>query len=121
MKKILQLFAVGAVAGAVNGLFGTGGGSVMVFGLLWLLRERPLEGRVLFANVCAAVLPMAVVSALTYSSFAPPDLWLSLSVGAAALAGGAVGAALLGKLSTGTLKLIFSAVMIVGGAIMALR
>ena len=121
MKKFLQLFAVGATAGAVNGLFGTGGGSIMVFGLLWLLRDRPLDGRILFANVCAAVLPMAVISALTYSSFSPPDPWLSLSVGASALVGGTVGAFLLGKLGTRVLKLIFAAVMTVGGVMMIFR
>lgn len=114
--KTAALTAVGAMAGAVNGLFGTGGGTVMVL-LIPLLYPR-LEGERLFANVCAAVLPLSVVSALTYSSFAPPDLGSALTVGVGALAGGAVGAILLGRLKPSVLKLIFSAMMAVSGAIM---
>ena len=90
--------------------------------VLALTRLCPdLGGRELFANVCASVLPMAAVSALTYSSFSPPDLWEAVSVGGAALAGGTVGSLLLGRMNPKVLKLIFSAVMTVGGVIMLVR
>ena len=121
VTRTVALCAVGAAAGAVNGIFGTGGGTVMVFALLWLLRNDPPDGQVLFANVCCAVLPIAAVSALAYSSFAPIDLGLSAAIALSALAGGLLGALLLGKLGTKTLKIIFAAVMIVGGGIMALK
>ena len=80
-----------------------------------------LEGEELFANVCAAVLPVAVTSALTYSGFAPPNAGEAVTVGASALAGGVVGALLLGKLGGRVVKIIFASVMIVGGAIMVVR
>ena len=118
VKRIIMLAAVGAAAGTVNGLFGTGGGTVLVLTLPLFCRE--LEGGRLFANVCAAILPISLVSALTYSSFSPPGV-TAIWVGVGALAGGAVGAFLLGKLKPTVLKLIFSAVMAVSGVVMLVR
>ena len=115
---MIILTAVGALSGAVNGIFGTGGGTVMVLMLSYLCRE--LEGERLFANVCAAILPVSVASALTYSSFSPPDVATAIWVGAGALVGVAVGASLLKRLKPRALKLIFSAVMAVSGAVMVL-
>lgn len=117
--KWLILIAAGAAAGTVNGFFGTGGGTVMVFALARYCRE--LEGERLFANVCASVLPMAVVSALTYSGFAPIDVGTAVTVGVSALLGGAAGALLLSRLDGRVLKIIFAIVMIVGGGVMILR
>ena len=117
-SKTAALAAIGAMAGAVNGLFGTGGGTVMVLLLPLLCRE--LEGERLFANVCAAILPLSVASALTYSTFAPPDLGAAVVIAVGALSGGAVGAVLLGRLKPTVLRLIFSAVMAVSGAVMVL-
>ena len=117
-KRIIMLTAVGAAAGMINGLFGTGGGTVMV--LMLPLVCRDIDGGRLFANVCAAVLPISLASALTYSSFSPPDA-TAIWVAVAAVAGGAVGAFLLGKLKPTVLKLIFSAVMAVSGVVMLVR
>ena len=115
-KREAMLFAIGAAAGAVNGIFGTGGGTVMVLMLSYFCRD--VKERALFANVCAAILPISVASALTYSGYSPPDLHTAMWVGGAALAGGTVGAFLLGRLKPTALKLIFSAVMAVSGAVM---
>jgi uncharacterized membrane protein YfcA len=49
VKRIIALAALGAAAGAVNGLFGTGGGTVLVLSLPFICPE--LEGGRLFANV----------------------------------------------------------------------
>ena len=115
IARIVILVALGAAAGTVNGLFGTGGGTLMVLLLPRVCKE--LEGGRLFANVCAAILPISVVSAFTYSRFSPPDvtaIWVAVS----AVAGGAIGAVLLGRIKPRALKLIFSAVMAVSGVVM---
>ena len=118
LKRTIMLAAVGAAAGVVNGIFGTGGGTVMVLTLPLVCRD--IDTSRLFANVCAAVLPISLASAFTYSSFSPPDS-TAIWVGVAALGGGAVGAFLLGKLKPTALKLIFSAVMAVSGIVMLVR
>ena len=116
MKRWLMLLAVGAAAGTVNGIFGTGGGTLLVLTLPFICGG--LEGRGLFANVSAAILPISVASALTYSGFSPVDLSKAVVVGGAALIGGAMGAYLLGRLNPKVLKLIFSVVMAVSGVVM---
>ena len=116
-----RLAAGGFAAGVVGGIFGNGGGVLVVF-LLGSMAGRLFEDRrEIFSNVTAAVLPMAVVSALIYSSFSPPSLADTVSVATASLAGGAVGALLLGKIKPEILKKIFAAVMIVSGAVVLIR
>ena len=59
-----RLAAGGFAAGVVGGIFGNGGGVLVVF-LLGSMAGRLFEDRrEIFSNVTAAVLPMAVVSAL---------------------------------------------------------
>ena len=61
MRKhhLFGLIAAGFCAGAVNGLFGAGGGMVLV-PLLSLL--TPLEERQIFGSSIAIILPICVVS-----------------------------------------------------------
>lgn len=63
MKKnqLLGLILAGLGAGAVNGMFGAGGGMVLV-PLLSLL--TPLEDREIFASSIAIILPLCIVSIL---------------------------------------------------------
>lgn len=117
-KIAARLAAGGFAAGVVNGIFGNGAGVVIVFLLGGVCGELLPDKRAIFANVTAAVLPMALVSALIYSSYSPPSLSDAVSVSAASLAGGIIGACLLGKISAAALKKIFAAVMIVSGIVM---
>ena len=118
-RTAARLAAGGFAAGVINGIFGNGAGIPLVFLLGSDAMRGILEGRrEVFANVTAAVLPMSVVSALIYSSFSPPDVWEAVSVSAAALAGGMLGALLLGKIEPRVLKKIFATVMTVSGGVM---
>ena len=64
MKKTTWRFAVsGAAAGAANGLFGGGGGSVLV---PLLTRFCGLEQRQAFSTSLAVILPLCVLSAAVY-------------------------------------------------------
>ena len=53
----------GAAAGIVNGLFGAGGGMVL---LPMLSRTTDLEDKEVFANCVAIILPLSLVSAAVY-------------------------------------------------------
>lgn len=53
----------GAAAGAANGLFGAGGGMLLV---PLLKRQKLLEDRELFASAIAVMLPISLVSFLVY-------------------------------------------------------
>ena len=113
-----RLAAGGFAAGVVNGIFGNGGGVVIVFLLSGASASLFSDERKVFSNVTAAVLPIATTSALIYSSVSPPGYADVIGVAAASLAGGAIGAMLLGKIRVRALKVIFALIMIVSGIVM---
>lgn len=69
--KFLGLILAGLGAGAVNGLFGAGGGMVLV-PLLSLL--TPLDDRDIFSASIAVILPICIVS-LTATAIAGSIAW----------------------------------------------
>lgn len=58
-RKYIELIVAGSCAGAVNGLFGAGGGMVLV-PLLSLLTD--LEDQEIFSASIAVILPICIVS-----------------------------------------------------------
>ena len=68
---LFRITLAGAAAGAVNGLFGAGGGMVLV-PLLTLLTD--LEERAVFPSSVAIILPMCLVS-LSISAVSRPLPW----------------------------------------------
>ena len=111
MKKArLRLAAI--LAGTLNGFFGGGGGMAL---LPLLSREPNLQGRILFANSIAIMLPISIASLAVSLLSAPLPLRESLPY----LAGGALGAVLGGRffdrISTLWLKRLFAAFLIYAG------
>lgn len=70
-KKTLGLMLAGAGAGAVNGLFGAGGGMILV-PLLGLLTD--LEDADIFPASISIILPICLVS-LTVTALTGPVAW----------------------------------------------
>ena len=62
-KKWTRYALTGAVAGIVNGLFGAGGGMVLV---PLLIRFCKLEDKKAFASAISVILPLCLVSIVTY-------------------------------------------------------
>ena len=117
-QTVARLSAGGLAAGVVNGIFGNGGGVVVVFLFSSMASILFSTRREIFSNVTAAVLPIALTSALIYSSVSPPKASDAVAVGAASLAGGIVGAMLLGKIDPRALKIIFAVLMVISGILM---
>ena len=59
MKDIIKISIAGAAAGAVNGLFGAGGGMLLVPLLTWL---TDLEEDAVFPTSVTVILPICLVS-----------------------------------------------------------
>ena len=116
----VRLGAGGFAAGVVGGMFGNGGGVIAVFLLSSTAVGVFKDRRLVYANVPVIMLPIALTSALIYRSHSHPDLGTVVAVGVSAFLGGLAGAGLLGKLDPRVISLIFGAVMIVSGLIMAL-
>ncbi len=118
-RASLSLAALGALfAGTVNGLLGTGAGTVFFLVAQRIYRDDPEIGAEdCFACAMAAVFPVSLLSLLTYpQSAAGEDILLSLLIPVSL--GGLLGAFLSEKIGRGALKKIFAAVVIFGGAYM---
>ena len=110
MKKKWTL-PTGLVVGLLNGLFGAGGGTVLVPALE---KFKPLETHKAHATALAVILPLSVVSAIIYVWGVDVN-WPAVGlVSAGGVAGGVVGAKLLNKISAGWLNIIFGLFLAAG-------
>ena len=107
----------GAAIGAVNGLFGGGGGMIAV---PLLERAAFLSARSAHATAIAVILPASVVSGIVYVcyGFTPPSVLLPVAIGVTA--GGFFGAKLLARVGAKTLEFLFAALMLIAGVRMLL-
>ena len=109
IKRYIKEAAIGFGTGILNGLFGSGAGTIVVFAM-----ERFLgfDVKKTHSSAVLIVLMMSVVSASFYvfHGYFDLKLWLYVSIGG--IAGGFLGAKILSKIPTKWLRLIFGAVIL---------
>ncbi len=110
LKKHWKKIVIGLITGVLNGLFGAGGGSVVVPAME---RFLGIDEKKSHATAIAVILMMSVVSSYIYirKGFFDFNLWIWVSIGG--MAGGLVGAKLLGRIPKKWLKIVFGAVICV--------
>ena len=101
---------VGLAAGLLSGIFGVGGGILIVPGLVFLAR---MDQRTSHGTSLAAVLPIAASSLVTYWVHDHVDWPIAAWLVVGALIGAVVGTALLNVLPHRTLAMAFSVVLLV--------
>lgn len=111
-KEKFMSVIFGGLAGIINGLFGGGGGMIIVPALSILLKREPQRAH---ATAILIILPLSLISALFYSAFGSFDLRIGIPVSIGVTIGGVIGAFLLSKLSSKWLVAIFSIVMLGAG------
>lgn len=109
-KKIIP---IGLVVGLANGLFGAGGGTLLVPALQKFLN---LETKKSHATALAVILPLSVISAGIYIWGVDIDWKIVALVSAGGVCGGVIGAKLLSKLAAWWINILFG-VMLAGGAV----
>ncbi len=99
---------IGLIAGALNGIFGAGGGSVVVPALEKFLK---MPSKTAHGTAVGIILLMSSVSAVIYVMRGQFDvkIWLPVTVGG--FIGGFAGGAVLSKISGKWLKIIFGAII----------
>jgi len=105
---LIQKALVGIVSGAANGLFGSGGGTILVPALQKFL---DFEVHKAHATSLAVVLPLSLFSLIFYMHGADTPWAIILWISAGGAAGGFVGAKLLNKLKTSWLHKLFGLCM----------
>ena len=113
-RRILALIAIGLVGGFLSGLFGIGGGVLMVPLLILVLK---VDQRHASAMSLLAVLPAAIVGAITYGFEGHVDLIAAALIAAGGIVGALIGTRLLRKLSLAWLRWLFIAFLL----LMAIR
>ncbi len=112
MTNRFKLSVSGAAAGAANGLFGGGGGMVLV---PLLQRWCGVEEKKSYATCVAVILPFCLLSAVIYWWRTGLELLTALPYLLGGLAGGALGGKLMARVSVVWLRRIFAAFLLYGG------
>ena len=117
-RRSLKLMLIGTAAGVFSGIFGVGGGTVIVpLLVLWLsYGEREATGTSLAAIVCIAGFAAAVQAG--YGNVRVGD---GVLVGIPAVAGVLVGAWLQQRLRSRTIALLFAAVLVASAVELLVR
>jgi uncharacterized membrane protein YfcA len=107
--RLLKLAAIATAAGTFSGLFGVGGGTVIVpLLILWLgYGEREATGTSL-----AAIVVIAALAAAGQGLHGNVDVPAAIVVGAPAVAGVIAGAALQQRLPERAVSLLFAALLV---------
>ena len=111
LKRIVAA-VLSLLSGAVNALFGGGGGMLLVPAMSYGLKE---DERVAHASSIAVVLPLSIFSALVRTLHGTYDIRLGVYVTIGAVFGGGIGALLLKRLPKAALSVLFYGVMIYAG------
>ena len=109
-RSLIVLLAGGASAGFLSGLFGVGGGLVMVPVLVLLVGMGQHRAH---ATSLAAIIPIAVVGAVIFGGAQSVDLVAAALLIAGSLVGVQVGTRLMDRLSGDRLALLFAGFVIV--------
>jgi uncharacterized protein len=112
-SRLARAAAVGLVAGFLSGLFGVGGGILIVPALVLVMA---MDQRLAHGTSLAAVLPIAVSSTLGYGLEDKVDWPVAALLAAAAVGGAVVGTHALHRLPQGTLAFAFSGLLVVTAA-----
>ncbi len=111
-KKSLKGIFTGLLTGGINGLFGGGGGMVVVPLLKNMLGYEEKHAH---ATAILVIAPVCAASAITYiiNGYFAADVVIPAAIGS--VAGGLLGAFLLNKLPEFIVNAVFIAVMLVAG------
>jgi uncharacterized membrane protein YfcA len=108
--SVLTIVLVGVAAGFLSGMFGVGGGILLVPGLVLIAK---MDQRIAHGTSLAAVLPISAASLLSYWSHDHVDWRVAACLAAGALLGALLGTRLLNVLPHRTLAIAFAGLLIV--------
>ena len=106
----LVYIAIGLVGGFMSGMFGVGGGILIVPALIYLAGEDPRRAA---GTSLLAILPVSIAGVITYAIGGHVDVLLSVILAAGSIAGAPIGSWLLSKVSRTALALAFIAFLLV--------
>jgi uncharacterized protein len=117
-ERALKLAAIGTAAGAFSGLFGVGGGSVIVpLLVLWLA----YDSRRATATSLAAIIVIASFATIVQASYGNVNVGDGILIGIPAVAGVLFGTWLQQRIRTREISLLFAALLVATAVELLLR
>lgn len=110
--KRVAIVSCGVLIGALNGLFGAGGGMIAVPVLTFLIG---LDEKHSHATAIALILPLCLISTIAYAFGGGIEEGVVLPTVIGVVAGGFIGALLLKKISNDGVSFIFYGIMLFAG------
>ena len=112
LKRKFKLIITGGLTGLVNGLFGTGGGTVLVP----LLRDYiKMDEKKAFASSVAVILPVCISALIVYIAVNGYELSDGTFFCIGGVAGGFIAVGLFKKITPSLLCKAFGILLIIGG------
>jgi uncharacterized membrane protein YfcA len=116
-QRLLRLAGIAISAGAFSGLFGVGGGALIVpLLILWLGYDE----RVATGTSLAAIAVIAVVAAATHGLLGNVDLVKGMLVGGPAVGGVLAGTALQQRISARVIAGLFAVLLLISATLLVL-
>ena len=117
------LLLLGAVAGFLNGLLGTGGGIAIVYAMRRYYTHHEADGssRDAYATALSVMLPISIFSVVHYIRADALDLASFAPMLVPTIAGGVLGGILLDKLKLAWLSRLFALLVFISGILMIVR
>ncbi|HEV3093587.1 MAG TPA: sulfite exporter TauE/SafE family protein [Solirubrobacteraceae bacterium] len=117
-ERTLRLAAIGTAAGAFSGLFGVGGGSVIVpLLVLWL----GYDSRRATATSLAAIIVIASFAAIVQATYGNVNVGDGILIGVPAIVGVLFGTWLQQRIRTREISLLFAALLVATAVELLLR
>ncbi len=109
--KVLKLVGIGFVTGIINGLFGSGGGTLIVPALVFILGIEDYKAH---ATAISIILPLSIISTFIYlkKDIIQYQIATMIAIGGGVL-GSLIGAKFLNKIPTSVLRKIFGTIIII--------
>ena len=112
LKGHLPAVVVGLVGGLLSGMFGVGGGIVLVPLLIGVLR---LDRKTAHATSLAAVFVIALSGSIGYAAADQMDVGVGISLGMGGVVGAMYGARQLNRMSVPALRTTFAILLVATG------
>ncbi len=109
-QQWISLAAIGLAAGFLSGMFGVGGGILIVPGLVFVLH---FQQKLASGTSLAAIVPLSIVGVISYAALGAVSVPAALLVAAGSIAGARVGTRLLQVIRPKPLQVVFALFMIV--------
>ena len=109
-KKIFKTALIGFAVGIINGIFGSGGGTILVPCLVFLMG---IEDHKAHATAISIILPISLISSFIYFKYDVVDLSLTLKVAVGSVIGALFGSNILNRIPIYALRKIFGIFMII--------